>query len=100
MQGAHARMNSPLNGYEGHVRMHIEVHSKEGCPWCEKAKEWLFERGHPYVEVRHDDPAERAAFYDKQGLEGGARTMPQVFIVEDGESMRVGGYDKLDTSGL
>lgn len=80
--------------------MHTEVHSKDGCPWCEKAKAWLSERGHTYTEVRHDDPDERASFYNSLNLEGTERTMPQVFIVEDGESIRVGGYDKLEASGL
>ena len=80
--------------------MHIEIHSKSDCPWCMKAKEWLTERGHPFSEIPHEDPAERQVFYDQLGLQDGDRTMPQIFIVDEGDRHRVGGYDRLDTSGL
>ncbi len=78
----------------------IEVHSMEGCPWCDRAKAWLRGRGHEFTEVRHDDRAERNAFYDSLGLEGVQRTVPQVLFLDGGDVTRVGGFAELERSGL
>jgi len=71
------------------------VKSKEGCPSCVAAKEMLASRGIEYVEERYDDYAERQAMYDRLGLVGGERTVPQIFYARDGETIRVGGFQNL-----
>lgn len=69
----------------------VTVHSKAGCPFCDKAKSFLETRGIEFVEVSHDDDNERNAFYNSLGLVGRERTVPQVIIDEE----RVGGFVEL-----
>lgn len=58
------------------------------CKWCDKAKEALTAAGLPFEAVEVD-AFKRPAFYDERGLEGKARTMPQVFV----DGFRIGGHD-------
>lgn len=80
----------------------VEVNSKPDCPHCVVAKAWLDARNVAYTEIVHPDRSAREAIYDSLGLEGNARTMPQVFLVdtEFGDRTRVGGADKLEGSGI
>lgn len=83
----------------------VVVHTKtepDPCPYCEKAKEWLKAHEIPFVEVIHNDVAERQAFYDSLGLKGDARTVPQIICIDDvtGERYPIGGYNALALSGL
>ena len=80
--------------------MKIEVHSRDGCPYCVKAVDWLTERSIPFTEIKHNDYAERQTFYDSLGLVGGDRTVPQVIVETDAGRERVGGYTQLVRSGL
>jgi len=87
------------------MTIEIEIHSKAGCPHCDTAKAYLAERRIPYTEHRHDNDAERQAFYDSLGLIGTARTVPQVIAwitYADGERemLRIGGARELQASGL
>lgn len=76
--------------------MKIEVHSKTDCPYCVKAKEWLNTRNIPYDLFVYDNEADRAAMYDRLGIEGSERTVPQIIV--DGE--RIGGYTQLVKSDV
>jgi len=62
--------------------------SREGCPFCAKAKALLAERGYRYAEINlpHTDRS-RAL-----GAIAGAKTVPQVFV--NGE--RIGGWEDLE----
>lgn len=60
------------------------------CKWCDRAKEALTAAGLPYEAVEID-AFKRPAFYAEHGLEGKARTMPQIFI----DGFRIGGHDDL-----
>ncbi len=71
--------------------MDIRIVSKTGCPFCEKAKEWLTARGLSYTEDRMDNEEIRYAFYQQHKV----NTVPQVFI--DGK--RIGGYTELVAQG-
>ena len=71
--------------------MKIILHSKDGCIWCERAREYFELEGLDFEEIKHDDEAERARFYDVFGLVGSKRTMPQIMI----DGVRIGGF--LDT---
>ena len=73
--------------------MKIEFYSKTTCPFCQRAKEYLTENGINYNEMLQDDDMERQAMYDRFGLQGNQRTVPQIFLVEeDGSRLRIGGY--------
>jgi glutaredoxin 3 len=76
--------------------MKIDVHSKTDCPYCVKAKAWLNERNIPFELFVYDDEKERAAMYDRFGLEGNQRTVPQIFV----DDARVGGYTDLTQSDV
>ena len=80
----------------------VEIHSKDDCIFCTRAKEWLGARGIAYEETRHDDQAERNAFYDSLGLKGKDRSVPQMFLVDtaSGDRTYVGGFSELENSGL
>lgn len=78
----------------------IEVHSKADCPHCAAVKEWLAEQGIPFTERRHDDNAERQAFYDGLGLVGDDRRVPQVILVDGPDRHRLGGNQATRVSGV
>jgi glutaredoxin 3 len=76
--------------------MKIEVHSKTDCPYCVKAKAWLNERGIPFELFVYDDELERQQMYDRLGLVGSQRTVPQIVV----DGMRIGGYTDLTKSDV
>lgn len=81
--------------------MRVEVHGKDGCPYCVEVKTFLTEAGVPFTEILHNDDVERGRFYDELELEGGERTVPQVLLVEDdGLRHRVGGARETKLSGI
>jgi len=81
--------------------MKIEMHSRDGCPRCVLASEWLTERGIPFEEIKHNDFAERQLFYDGLGLTGTNRFVPQIHVSasDDGPEW-IAGYDGLQVSDL
>ena len=81
--------------------MKIIVHSKNDCPYCTKAKQYLEDNSVPYTEILHDDVWERNEFYDSIGLTEGQRTVPQIFVEESsGILSRIGGYSQLIASDV
>jgi glutaredoxin len=64
------------------------------------AKDYLAEHGLGYFEHLYDDDDARREMYDRLGLEGGERTVPQIFVAQTGCSERIGGYDDLVRSDL
>ena len=69
--------------------MNIVVHTRDGCPWCDMAKDWLAENNFEFKVVEHNDVTERQAFYESCGK--GVRTVPQIFV----DDKRIGGYSEL-----
>lgn len=66
----------------------IIVYSKDDCPYCDKVKELLANRGLSYEEIRVDlDPEKLAEMLEKSQR----RTVPQIFINDH----HVGGFDDL-----
>ncbi len=67
----------------------VKVYTMNYCPYCERAKALLTQRGVAYEEVRvaEDDDASWDALYKKSGM----RTMPQIFA---GERL-IGGFTEL-----
>ena len=67
----------------------VMVFTMDGCPYCDKAKSLLTERGVAYQEVRiaEEDDAKWEELYQKSRM----RTMPQIFA---GERL-IGGYSDL-----
>jgi glutaredoxin 3 len=75
----------------------LKVYSKSNCPFCDRAKHLLTQKGIVYEEVRVDqDPAAREFI-----MQAGHRTVPQIYL---GDQVFVeGGYQglaKLDDSAF
>jgi glutaredoxin 3 len=66
----------------------IEIYTKPYCPYCERAKALLEDKGAEYTEiVASSDPALRAEMNERSGR----FTYPQIFI----DDLHVGGCDDL-----
>lgn len=66
----------------------VIVYSKLICPYCDRAKALLKQKGADYTEIRVDqDPNELKTMMERSGR----RTVPQIFIDET----HVGGFDDL-----
>jgi glutaredoxin 3 len=67
----------------------VRVYTMEYCPYCERAKALLKQRGIAYQEtlVPMEDDAQWDALYERSGM----RTMPQIFA---GDRL-IGGYTEL-----
>lgn len=73
----------------------LTVYSKSNCPFCDKAKYLLTQKGVAFNEVRVDLDQEARKFI----MEAGHRTVPQIY--QDGKLFVEGGYQglaKLDES--
>lgn len=67
----------------------VLIYTKEGCPYCHKAKALLERQGLSYEEVRIDlHPERRGEMIEKSG---GRTTVPQVFL----HGRHIGGCDDL-----
>lgn len=74
--------------------MQIHIVGKTGCPFCDKAKQYLTSNGIEYIYKAMDDANERQAFYASIG--NGVRTVPQVYV----DGIRLGGYQDLIVSDV
>lgn len=80
--------------------MNVEIYSKTTCPSCQRAKAFLQQHGMSYSEYVYDDDQERQALYDRLGLIGTQRTVPQIFVAQTGILEHIGGYSDLLNSDL
>jgi glutaredoxin 3 len=67
----------------------ITVYSKSNCPFCDRAKALLTQKGIVFEEVRVDQDTEARDFI----VNAGHRTVPQIY--KDGEVFVEGGYQGL-----
>jgi glutaredoxin 3 len=67
----------------------ITIYTAESCPYCERAKRLLKERGISYQEkkIDWDDDAQWDALYEKSKM----KTVPQIF---NGDTL-IGGFTEL-----
>ena len=79
----------------------FHVYSKPNCTFCDQAKALLTAKGLPYQEFILDvgQPQVEGKMYISRDkvLETfpGARTMPQIALVKDGNFERIGGFAEL-----
>lgn len=67
----------------------LKVYSKSNCPFCDRAKHLLTQKGIVYEEVRVDlDPDAREFI-----MQAGHRTVPQIYL--DNQVFVEGGYQGL-----
>lgn len=67
----------------------VIVYSKAFCPYCDRAKQLLTHKGVEYTEYRVD--LNQAHFDEMLAKSEGRRTLPQIFINDQG----IGGFDEL-----
>ena len=56
---------------------HIEIYTWQTCPWCQKAKALLDEKGVTYSEYKIDGDDAHAKMVERAG---GRTSVPQIFI--------------------
>lgn len=79
----------------------FHVYSKPQCTFCDQAKALLTAKGLPYQEFILDVGQERElgkTYVDREevlDIFPGARTMPQIALVKDGNFQPIGGFTEL-----
>lgn len=69
----------------------VEIYSKLGCSYCERAKKILDQKSVKYIEIRVDKDKSPAIFDEMMKRAEGRRTFPQIFI----NNKPIGGCDDL-----
>lgn len=77
----------------------VTLNSKPDCPFCDRARTFMADRGIPFAEVKHDEPS-KEAMYDRLGLKGAARFVPQIEIKDGEDDYLISGFKQLRISGL
>lgn len=67
----------------------VEIYTSAQCPYCERAKRLLDNKGVIYVEIRVDKDSTKLAEMLQRSQ--GRRSVPQIFINDEG----IGGFDEL-----
>lgn len=67
----------------------IEIYSKKTCPYCDRAKQLLDQKGVSYTEIRIDEHPDQVEVMLRRAE--GRRTVPQIFI----NNQHIGGFDDL-----
>lgn len=76
----------------------VEIYSKNTCPFCVKAKEYLEKRDIPYNEYivnRDVSKADIQSRVDAMGINVEIRTVPQIFAEIGSDWVYIGGYTDL-----
>lgn len=66
----------------------IVIYTTKTCPYCDRAKHLLTQKGAIFREIDASDPTVRTAMVERAG---GRKTVPQIFIGD----VHVGGCDDL-----
>ena len=83
------------------MEMEVTIYTKDDCPFCIKAKDWLKGHGITYTENLMNDEEQRLALYQKlNGVQENihltttqrrVNSVPQIFI----DNKHIGGYDEM-----
>jgi len=72
--------------------MTFKMLSKDNCPWCDKAKQLLEEKGVPYRDFHYNEHPMIMLLMRKSSM----TTVPQVWIDHpSGKPFYIGGYEDL-----
>jgi len=72
------------------------MYTKDGCPFCVKAKRFLADRDIRFTTHDLSDDELRKDFY----RDTGTSSVPQIYATCDGEEVHIGGYDNLIESPI
>lgn len=76
----------------------FEVYSKNGCPYCVKAKSLINEKNDTFKEIVVGEKATKSDIQNrlaKINITTEVRTVPQIIMVNDNKDVYIGGYDDL-----
>ena len=77
--------------------MKVQIYSRDGCPFCEMAKNWFAKNSINFDEVVYNNTQERYKFYDKLNASGRVKnpvaTVPQIFVDDE----HIGGFTELQS---
>lgn len=77
--------------------MKVKIYSKDGCPFCEMAKNWFNSNDISFEEVTYNDTQERYKLYEELNQSGLVKspvaTVPQIFINDE----HIGGFSELQS---
>jgi glutaredoxin len=71
------------------------IYSKDGCPWCVKAKNLLEKLNFNYEVIDLSNDIARVSFYESRAFPSHLRTVPKVYEVIDNKEILIGGYTDL-----
>lgn len=78
----------------------FDIYTRNGCGWCEKAKQLLQSKGYSYTErlvgvnATKDEIQHRV---NNLGVSTTISTVPQIFLLNDkGPDTYIGGFDQLN----
>ena len=71
------------------------IYSKDGCPWCHKAKNLLEKLNLQYEIVDLSNNLARNDFYEQRDFPMHLRTVPKVYKIENEKEILIGGYTDL-----
>ena len=73
--------------------MQATIIGRKSCSWCRKARQLCRKNDVPftYKDLDHPDNAPLRQWFRVENI----KTVPQVFLIENGTSTLVGGYDDL-----
>ena len=71
--------------------MHVSIIGRKSCSWCRKARQLCKANDLPYSykDLDHPDNAPLRRWFEIENIQ----TVPQIFVIEGGESLLVGGYE-------
>lgn len=67
------------------------IYGSPTCPWCDKAEDFLTQRGEVFTKIDITKDPEAKAFI----LGEGHQTVPQVYIADTEKLQNIGGYEAL-----
>lgn len=78
----------------------FDIYTKNGCGWCEQAKQLLQSKGYSFTEHRvgvNTTKDQIQARVNSLGLDVQIRTVPQIFLIEQTGDTYIGGYEDLNS---
>lgn len=74
--------------------MHVTIIGRKNCVWCRKARKLCRSTDHQYDYKDLDNPANAPLrkWFEVENI----KTVPQIFVIENGESTLVGGYEDFE----
>ena len=69
------------------------IYYRDGCPYCDKAKELVISKGFEYTGVNLNDYTQRQEFYQANGFT--EKTVPKIYEILDDTQIYIGGYTQL-----